>query len=78
MNEIKLMLKLKKKAEIQALSSYGFQYLTQEFLPTSYGRLIGFEFYATRQDDRAVARSHEEPNMESERTCGKSPADPRP
>ena len=33
MNEIKLMLKLKKKAEIQALSSYGFQYLTQEFLP---------------------------------------------
>ena len=31
--EIRLMLKLKKKAEIQALSSYGFQYLTQQFLP---------------------------------------------
>ena len=27
--QIKLMLKLKKKAEIQALSSYGFQYLTR-------------------------------------------------
>ena len=31
--EIRLMLKLKKKAEIQALSVYGFQYLTQTFLP---------------------------------------------
>jgi len=31
--EIRLMLKLKKKAEIQALSVYGFQYLTQVFLP---------------------------------------------
>ena len=31
--EISLMLKLKKKAEIQALSSYGFQYLTKTFLP---------------------------------------------
>ena len=31
--EIKVMLRLKKKAEIQALSSYGFQYLTKTFLP---------------------------------------------
>jgi len=31
--EIRLMLKLKKKAEIQALSVYGFQYLTQVYLP---------------------------------------------
>ena len=31
--EIKLMLKLKRKAEIQALSVYGFQYLTRNFLP---------------------------------------------
>ena len=31
--EIKMMLKLKKKAEIQALSVYGFQYLTKVYLP---------------------------------------------
>ena len=30
---LELMLKMKKKAEIQALSSFGFQYLTQEYLP---------------------------------------------
>ena len=28
--EIEIMLKMKKKAEIQALSSFGFQYLTEE------------------------------------------------
>jgi meiotic recombination protein SPO11 len=27
------MLRLKKKAEIQALSSFGFQYLSNDFLP---------------------------------------------
>ncbi len=31
--ELELMLKTKKKAEIQALSNFGFQYLTQEYLP---------------------------------------------
>ena len=31
--EIELMLETGEKAEIQALSSYGFQYLTQQFLP---------------------------------------------
>jgi len=31
--EIEVMLKMKKKAEIQALSSFGFQYLTEEYLP---------------------------------------------
>lgn len=31
--ELELMLKRKEKAEIQALSSYGFQYLTEVFLP---------------------------------------------
>jgi len=31
--ELKLMLRTKQKAEIQALSSYGFQYLTKEYLP---------------------------------------------
>lgn len=31
--ELELMLKTKQKAEIQALSSYGFQYLTQDYLP---------------------------------------------
>jgi len=31
--EIELMLQTGEKAEIQALSSYGFQYLTQQFLP---------------------------------------------
>lgn len=28
-----MMIKMKKKAEIQALSSFGFQYLTEEYLP---------------------------------------------
>jgi meiotic recombination protein SPO11 len=31
--ELQLILKLKKKAEIQALSSFGFQYLTEKYLP---------------------------------------------
>lgn len=31
--EIKLMLKKGEKAEIQALSSFGFQYITEQFLP---------------------------------------------
>ena len=32
-DELKLMLKTKEKAEIQALSSFGFQYLTEQYLP---------------------------------------------
>jgi len=31
--ELQLMVKMKKKAEIQALSNFGFQYLTEEYLP---------------------------------------------
>lgn len=31
--ELELMLKMKVKAEIQALSSFGFQYLTKQYLP---------------------------------------------
>lgn len=31
--ELQIMLKSKQKAEIQALSSFGFQYLTEEYLP---------------------------------------------
>ena len=31
--ELKLMLRTKEKAEIQALSAFGFQYLTKEYLP---------------------------------------------
>ena len=31
--ELELMLKSKEKAEIQALSSFGFQYLSQVYLP---------------------------------------------
>lgn len=31
--ELELMLKTKEKAEIQALSSFGFQYLTEVYLP---------------------------------------------
>jgi meiotic recombination protein SPO11 len=31
--EIKIMLRYKTKAEIQALSSYGFQYLSEVYLP---------------------------------------------
>ena len=31
--ELKIMLQRKEKAEIQALSNFGFQYLTQEYLP---------------------------------------------
>ena len=31
--ELKLKLKLKKKAEIQALNSLGFHYLTEKYLP---------------------------------------------
>lgn len=31
--ELELMIKTKEKAEIQALSSFGFQYLSQEYLP---------------------------------------------
>ena len=33
MKELKVMLKSKEKAEIQALSSFGFQYLTEVYLP---------------------------------------------
>mmetsp|Transcript_18099 Transcript_18099/g.31020 ORF Transcript_18099/g.31020 Transcript_18099/m.31020 type:complete len:438 (-) Transcript_18099:559-1872(-) len=32
-NELEIMLRTKEKAEIQALSSFGFQYLTKEYLP---------------------------------------------
>jgi meiotic recombination protein SPO11 len=32
-HELELMLKTKEKAEIQALSSFGFQYLSQVYLP---------------------------------------------
>lgn len=31
--ELQLMLKMKKKAEIQALSAFGFQYITEDYLP---------------------------------------------
>jgi len=31
--ELELMIKMKKKAEIQALSSFGFQYITETYLP---------------------------------------------
>ena len=31
--ELEIMVKSKVKAEIQALSSFGFQYLTKEYLP---------------------------------------------
>mmetsp|Transcript_15865 Transcript_15865/g.39831 ORF Transcript_15865/g.39831 Transcript_15865/m.39831 type:complete len:440 (-) Transcript_15865:237-1556(-) len=33
MKELETMVKTKKKAEIQALSSFGFQYITEEYLP---------------------------------------------
>jgi len=33
MEELQLMLKTGEKAEIQALSSFGFQYITEQFLP---------------------------------------------
>ena len=33
MKELQKMLKTKKKAEIQALSNFGFQFLTETFLP---------------------------------------------
>ena len=33
MKELAIMVKTKKKAEIQALSSFGFQYITEEYLP---------------------------------------------
>ena len=33
MKELKVMIKTKEKAEIQALSSFGFQYLTEVYLP---------------------------------------------
>ncbi|CAJ1940284.1 unnamed protein product [Cylindrotheca closterium] len=33
MKELEIMVKTKKKAEIQALSSFGFQYVTEEYLP---------------------------------------------
>ena len=36
--ELKLMIKTKKKAEIQALSSFGFQYLTEKYLPEKIQR----------------------------------------
>ena len=36
--ELELMLKLGKKAEIQALSAFGFQYLTQTYLPEKLKR----------------------------------------
>ena len=34
LRELELMIKDKKKAEIQALSNFGFQYLTEEYLPS--------------------------------------------
>jgi meiotic recombination protein SPO11 len=33
MKELEIMVSTKKKAEIQALSSFGFQYITEEYLP---------------------------------------------
>jgi meiotic recombination protein SPO11 len=33
MRELELMLKTGEKAEIQSLSSFGFQYVTEQFLP---------------------------------------------
>lgn len=33
MKELEIMVKTKKKAEIQALSSFGFQYICEEYLP---------------------------------------------
>eukprot|EP00521_Asterionellopsis_glacialis_P008176 CAMPEP_0195284510 /NCGR_PEP_ID=MMETSP0707-20130614/2687_1 /TAXON_ID=33640 /ORGANISM="Asterionellopsis glacialis, Strain CCMP134" /LENGTH=422 /DNA_ID=CAMNT_0040343865 /DNA_START=138 /DNA_END=1403 /DNA_ORIENTATION=+ len=33
MKELEIMVKTKQKAEIQALSSFGFQYITEEYLP---------------------------------------------
>ena len=33
MKELQIMVKTKKKAEIQALSSFGFQYVTEQYLP---------------------------------------------
>ena len=33
MKELEIMVKTKKKAEIQALSSFGFQYITEVYLP---------------------------------------------
>mmetsp|Transcript_29750 Transcript_29750/g.67935 ORF Transcript_29750/g.67935 Transcript_29750/m.67935 type:complete len:479 (+) Transcript_29750:63-1499(+) len=33
MKELQIMVKTKEKAEIQALSSFGFQYITEEYLP---------------------------------------------
>ncbi len=33
MKELELMLSTKQKAEIQSLSNFGFQYLTQDYLP---------------------------------------------
>jgi meiotic recombination protein SPO11 len=33
LKELELMVKTKEKAEIQALSNFGFQYLTQVYLP---------------------------------------------
>ena len=36
--ELSLMIRTKKKAEIQALSSFGFQYLTQVYLPQKIKR----------------------------------------
>jgi meiotic recombination protein SPO11 len=31
--ELKIMLETKEKAEIQALSNFGFQFLTEQYLP---------------------------------------------
>ena len=36
--ELKVMLKSKEKAEIQALSSFGFQFLTETYLPLKLQR----------------------------------------
>jgi len=33
MKELQIMVKTKQKAEIQALSSFGFQYITESYLP---------------------------------------------
>jgi DNA topoisomerase VI subunit A len=33
MTELEIMVKTKKKAEIQALSSFGFQYIAETYLP---------------------------------------------
>jgi len=43
MKELELMVQTKEKAEIQALSNFGFQYLTQTYLPLKLHKEIGYK-----------------------------------